>query len=78
MMSHDHYQGGNYEFAMAKAPIEKAFKFKGFEDVEAGIVKWPMSVIRLRCADHILLKTLEIIDARTDSGLAEHLGSLLE
>ena len=57
ILSHDHYQGGNYEFAMAKAPIEKAFKFKGFEDVEAGIVKWPMSV-RLRCADHKRLTQL--------------------
>ena len=58
ILSHDHYQGGNYEFAMAKAPIEKAFKFKDFEDVEAGIVKWPMSVIRLRCADHKRLTQL--------------------
>ncbi len=58
ILSHDHYQGGNYEFAMAKAPIEKAFKFKGFEDVDAGIVKWPMSVIRLRCADHKRLTQL--------------------
>ena len=58
ILSHDHYQGGNYEFAMAKAPIEKNFKFKGFEDVEAGIVKWPMSVIRLRCADHKRLTQL--------------------
>lgn len=58
ILSHDHYQGGNYEFAMAKAPIEKAFKFKGFEDVEAGIVKWPMSVIRLRCTDHKRLTQL--------------------
>ena len=58
ILSHDHYQGGNYEFAMAKAPIEKAFKFKGFEDVEAGIVKWPMSVIRLRCADYNRLTQL--------------------
>ncbi len=47
ILSHDHFQGGNYEFAMAKAPIEEAFKVKGFEDVGAGIVKWPMSVIRL-------------------------------
>ena len=58
ILSHDHYQGGNYEFAMAKAPIENTFKFKGFEDVEAGIVKWPMSVIRLRCADHKRLTQL--------------------
>lgn len=48
ILSHDHFQGGNYEFAMAKAPIEEYFKIKCFEDVELGILKWPMSVIRLR------------------------------
>ncbi|MCH5256234.1 MAG: UDP-glucose--hexose-1-phosphate uridylyltransferase [Lachnospiraceae bacterium] len=47
ILSHDHFQGGHYEFAMAKAPIERAFTVKGFEDVEAGIVNWPMSVIRI-------------------------------
>ena len=47
ILSHDHFQGGHYEFAMAKAPIETELRFTGFEDVEAGIVKWPMSVIRL-------------------------------
>ena len=47
ILSHDHFQGGNHEFAMAKAPIETQVKFSGFEDVEAGIVKWPMSVIRI-------------------------------
>ena len=51
ILSHDHFQGGCYEFAMAKAPIERAVSFAGYEDVEAGIVKWPMSVIRLRCED---------------------------
>ncbi len=51
ILSHDHFQGGNYEFAMAKAPIESAFVFPGFEDVEAGIVQWPMSCIRLTCKD---------------------------
>ena len=50
ILSHDHFQGGNYEFAMAKAPIEKEITFAGFEDVSAGIVKWPMSVIRIRGA----------------------------
>ena len=63
ILSHDHFQGGHYEFAMAKAPVEKSFKIKGYEDVEAGIVNWPMSVIRLsgenteriiELADHIL------------------------
>ena len=47
ILSHDHFQGGHYEFAMAKAPVEKELVFKGFEDVKAGIVKWPMSVIRI-------------------------------
>ena len=51
ILSHDHFQGGHYEFAMAKAPIEKSWVFPGFEDVEAGIVHWPMSCIRLTCAD---------------------------
>lgn len=50
ILSHDHFQGGHYEFAMAKAPIEKEISFEGFSDVTAGIVKWPMSVIRLRAA----------------------------
>lgn len=48
ILSHDHFQGGNYEFAMAKAPIEKNFEFHRYPDIEAGIVKWPMSVIRLK------------------------------
>jgi len=47
ILSHDHFQGGCYEFAMAKAPVEREFKVKGFEDVQTGIVRWPMSVIRL-------------------------------
>ena len=63
ILSHDHFQGGNYTFAMAKAPVIKEFKVEGFEDVNAGIVKWPLSVIRLsgkddnriiELADHIL------------------------
>ncbi len=48
ILTHDHFQGGHYTFAMAKAPIEKYLKLKEFEDVEAGIVYWPMSVIRTR------------------------------
>ena len=48
ILSHDHFQGGNHTFAMAKAPIETELNFDGFSDIEAGIVKWPMSVIRLR------------------------------
>lgn len=51
ILSHDHFQGGHYEFAMAKAPVERKITFAGFEDVAAGIVKWPMSVIRLDCKD---------------------------
>lgn len=47
ILTHEHFQGGNYEFAMAKAPVETSFTFDGFDDIEAGIVKWPMSVIRL-------------------------------
>ena len=65
ILSHDHFQGGHYEFAMAKAPVEKEVVIPGFEDVKAGIVKWPMSVIRIsgpdterliELADKILLK----------------------
>lgn len=71
ILSHDHFQGGHYEFAMAKAPVEKAISFGGYEDVKAGIVKWPMSVIRLDCpdkerlidlADKILLKWRDYTD----------------
>ena len=47
ILSHEHFQGGRYEFAMERAPIENKISFKGFENVEAGIVKWPMSTIRL-------------------------------
>ena len=51
ILSHDHFQGGHYTFAMAEAPVEMPLNFAGFEDITAGIVKWPMSVIRLQCAD---------------------------
>ena len=51
ILSHDHFQGGHYEFAMAKAPIEREISFEGFADVKAGIVKWPMSVIRISAKD---------------------------
>ena len=65
ILTHDHFQGGHYEFAMARAPYEKHFTVPGYEDVEAGIVHWPLSVIRIRhqdekrlidLADHILGK----------------------
>ena len=64
ILSHDHSQGGNHEFAMAKAPVIKEYVIPGYEDVRAGMVKWPMSVIRLQgkdkerlisAADHILM-----------------------
>lgn len=58
ILSHDHFQGGNYEFAMAKAKIENSFSIKGYEDVEVGTVKWPMSVIRTRCKDEARLVEL--------------------
>ena len=58
ILAHDHFQGGHYTFAMEKAPIETPIAFAGFENVEAGIVKWPMSVIRLRSADDAALVQL--------------------
>lgn len=51
ILSHEHFQGGNYTFAMAKAAVEMPISLGGFPEVTAGIVKWPMSVIRLQCAD---------------------------
>ena len=51
ILSHDHFQGGRYDFAMAKAPIEKEISFDGYDDIKAGIVNWPMSVIRLSGKD---------------------------
>ncbi len=63
ILSHDHFQGGHYHFAMEKAPILRSFQVEGYEEVEAGIVKWPLSCIRLSSkkkeslldlADHIL------------------------
>ena len=47
ILAHDHFQGGRYTFAMERAPLEQSFRFRDFPDVEAGIVKWPMSVIRI-------------------------------
>ena len=51
ILAHDHFQGGHYTFAMEKAPVETPVTFPGYEDVKAGIVKWPMSVVRLTAAD---------------------------
>ena len=58
ILAHEHFQGGHYTFAMAKAPVERSFTVPGFEDVEAGIVKWPMSVIRLSGPDTVRLAEL--------------------
>lgn len=58
ILTHEHFQGGNYEFAMAKAPIETEVTFSGFEDVQTGIVKWPMSVIRIIGTDKARLVEL--------------------
>ena len=60
ILSHDHFQGGHYTFAMAKAPIEQHVVLPGFEDVEAGIVKWPLSVLRIRHKDSNRLVDLAI------------------
>ena len=58
ILSHEHFQGGHYTFAMETAPVEKEIAFKSFEDVTAGIVKWPMSVIRLRGSEPARLADL--------------------
>ena len=74
ILSHDHFQGGHYTFAMAKAPIEITVTIPGYEDVEAGIVKWPLSVhsnpsakMRTRLidlADHILKLLARLIQMK--------------
>ena len=51
ILSHDHFQGGHYEFAMARAEVEEQVSFLNYPDIQAGIVRWPMSVLRLRGAD---------------------------
>lgn len=58
ILSHEHFQGGKYTFAMEKAEVETALTFQGFSDVSAGIVKWPMSVIRLRGKERVRLAEL--------------------
>lgn len=58
ILSHEHFQGGRYEFAMERAPIEKKISFAGFENIEAGIVKWPMSTIRLTSCNREALAEL--------------------
>lgn len=65
ILSHDHFQGGCYEFAMEKAPFLQKTVFKGFEDVDAGIIKWPMSVMRIRCErkERLIALAGSILDA---------------
>ena len=65
ILTHEHFQGGNYTFAMARAEIETELKFTGFDDIKAGIVKWPMSVIRLsgKDTDRIIALSDKILDA---------------
>lgn len=60
ILSHDHFQGGHYEFPMAKAEIEKEIEFEGFEGIQGGILKWPMSVIRIKSLDRV--KLLDLAD----------------
>lgn len=71
ILSHDHFQGGRCEFPMAKAPVREKVSFPGFDSVEAGVVRWPMSVLRLRSpnkeelielSDRILAKWREYSD----------------
>jgi UDPglucose--hexose-1-phosphate uridylyltransferase len=85
ILSHDHFQGGKHDFPMAKAEIEQEFSFSAFPNVKAGIVKWPMSVIRLQgenryelieLADYILQKwkgySDESVDIQAFSGDTPH------
>lgn len=58
ILNHDHFQGGRYTFPMERAPLEETVSFAGYEDVEAGLVRWPMPVIRLRCPDSARLVAL--------------------
>ena len=72
ILTHDHFQGGHYEFAMAKAPIETPVTIPGYEDVEAGIVKWPMSVIRIRHNDRERLRDEDVrepVDSQAGEGV---------
>ncbi len=75
ILSHDHYQGGRYTFAMEEAPVEKTYTVKDYEDIKVGRVKWPMSVIRISSsnkerlidlADHILSEWRKYSDERVD------------
>lgn len=83
ILTHEHFQGGRYEFAMERAEVETPVKFSGYEDIDAGIVKWPMSVIRLDgdepeklcdLADKILTKWRAYSD--TDADIAAFTGDI--
>lgn len=65
ILTHDHFQGGHYTFAMAKAPVEQRYELAGFEGVDAGIVKWPMSVLRLsgKDSDQLIEAGAKVLDA---------------
>ena len=84
ILSHDHFQGGRYGFPMAKAPVEEYFLIKGYENIKAGRVRWPLSVIRISgcdidelsdLADHIITSWNSYTDeeafiiARTEDGV---------
>ena len=74
ILSHEHFQGGHYTFAMETAPVEREIVFAGFEDVAAGIVKWPMSVIRLNGPDPARIadlgeKLLDVWRGYSDEGV---------
>ena len=75
ILSHEHFQGGHYTFAMAKAPVETPFLLPNQPEVQAGIVKWPMSVIRLQsenrsalatACDHVLTQWRTYTDAEAE------------
>lgn len=64
ILSHDHFQGGNYEFAMAKAPVIKEFDLENYRNTKVGIVKWPMSVVRLtgKCTEELVQLATMVLD----------------
>ena len=71
IFTHAHFQGGNYTFAMAKAPVEREIVFTGYEEIRAGIVRWPMSVIRLRSSEKTRLAELAAKILKTWRGYSD-------
>ena len=71
ILSHEHFQGGRYCFPMEQAPVEQEITFRGYEDVKAGLVKWPMSVIRLDCPDKNKLVDLSDIILKAWRGYSD-------